>query len=126
MDSLYWTQQQLRRFDSTCFSAEQRINTARTLQEVIQATNVSIPPEIRALRNGSQAYRKMMAGAERKLESLVSQQLETMTNATLDVAETLFARCMSRDWQALRGRFAKVLQQAEFKARKILHQKRSA
>lgn len=125
MDSLFWIQQQLRRFDSTCSAAEQRINSARTLQEVVHATQVSTPPEIRALKNSSQAHRKMLATAERKLDALVSQQLEAMEKGTLDIAETLFARCMARDWQILRGHFGRVLQQAEMKARKILCQKRS-
>lgn len=126
MDTHFWISQQLNRFDNTCSFAEQRIGRAKTMQDVVQATQVAIPPEIRAMRNSSPAYRKMLVAAERKLDAMVNAQLKTMADSSLDVVETLFARCLARDWQPLRGHFSRVFSRAEREARQILHKKRSS
>lgn len=126
MDSLFWMQQQVNRFDQSCATAEAQVRRAQTLADVVRAAHVVPPPELRAMRNSSIAFRKLHACAERRLAELVSAQLVQLEKATLDVAESLFARYQSRDWQVLRGAYARVLQQADRDARLLLGKKRKA
>jgi len=119
-------QQLGRRFEADCQAAESRIHLALAMADVVRAAEMVAPVELRAMKNAFPGYRRLHGAAERRLETLLREQLQAMKDATLADAETLFLRYRQQDWQALRGTHASLYQQGEHKARQLLHAKREA
>lgn len=119
-------QQLERRFEADCQAAESRIHQARTMADVVRAAEVAAPVELRAMKNAFTGYRRLRGAAERRLESLLREQLQAMKVATVDDAEALFLRYRQHDWQALRGTYASLYQRGEHEARRLLHARREA
>jgi hypothetical protein len=110
-----------RRLDGECQSAQMRVRRATTMAEVVRATSISVPPELRALRNNYPSYRQLKNAAERKLEELLDEQLKALKDGTLEQARQLFAGYQHREWQSLRGTYATLYRRGEIEARRILH-----
>jgi hypothetical protein len=113
-----------RRLDSECSTAVTRILHARTMADVVRATSVTIPPEIRAVARVQPSYRRMHATADQRLERLLTEQLAALKAASLAEAEELHAGYRRKDWQALRGAYATLYRRAEAEAQRLLHAKR--
>ena len=114
------------RLDRECSGAIMRIQRARQMAEAVRATNVTVPPEIRAVARVQPGYRRMLSSAETRLEQILKEQLEAMKSATLAEAEALFAQYRQKDWQALRGTYATLYRRGEIEGQRLLHAKRAA
>lgn len=114
------------RFEADCSAAESRILRARTMAEVVRATEVSVRPELRAMSRHYPGYRRMKSTAERRLEQLLKEQLEAMKALPLAEAEALFSRYRRQDWQSLRGTYASLYQRGDRAGQRLLHDLRGA
>ncbi|RQR65689.1 hypothetical protein DIE18_04355 [Burkholderia sp. Bp9125] len=119
-------QQLGRRFEADCQAAESRIRQAHTMADVVRTAEVVAPVELRAMKNAFPGYRRLHGAAERRLETLLHEQLQAMKAATVDGADALFLQYRQHDWQALRGTYASLYQRGEHEARRLLHARREA
>jgi hypothetical protein len=114
------------RLEADCQAAEMRIRGATSMSEVVRNTHVSVPPELRGVRNGYPGYRRMTSAAERRLEALLQEHLTTLKTGSLEEAEARFARYQHHEWQALRGTYASLYRRGEMEGRRLLHAQRQA
>lgn len=120
----FWIRQQTQRFEGNCRSAQQQINGARTLAAVVMATNVSVPPELRALRHTVPAYKIMISAAEARMKQIVEEHLKILRETeSAEACKAKFGQYVQREWQSLRGLHGHLYRLADHEGRKILHQK---
>lgn len=120
----FWMQKQLQRVETSCRTAIAQINTARDMEAVIRAANVSVPSEVRAVFKASPEHKRLRSSVTRRLEQLGSAQLGHIEQAAdYESAKEMFGRFLSREWQACRGEYGNVLVQLERKGRQLLHKK---
>lgn len=107
-------QQQIRRVDQACSSAISRLPHTRTMREAVQAAHVPIPPELRALRHTSSAYRQLQSALTARLHALLKVQLEQARHTEdLEERKRRLAHWHLHDWQYLRGPHAALFREAE-------------
>ncbi|GBG14441.1 molybdenum cofactor guanylyltransferase [Novimethylophilus kurashikiensis] len=119
-----WMRQQLAKVEGNCHSAQGRIAAARTMREVVQAMQISVPPELRSVIRSQPGMRALTAAAERRLTELLEAQLEEARKAeSTEAAKGILGRRRAQDWPYLRGTYAHIYRKADMEARRLLHTK---
>lgn len=124
-----WLHIQTSRLESQVASATQQIARATTMEAVIRASHVSIPVELRGIRNSLPSVRRLNSDVTRRLQVLLDAQLKSLEAcSTADECKNLRGRYMSQDWQSLRGLHGNLYNQADRQSHAILwaKQQRSA
>lgn len=100
---------EMRRLQTQIQSAEVRIRSARTIDEVVRAHRIAVPAWVRALLRSE--ITRLNQHAERKAEELLSAQLESLASLTGDDRKAALAR-LRPQWESLRGNFPRLATQA--------------
>lgn len=122
-----WVQQQITQIEAQSRLASSRIAQARDMRSVIQATHISVRPELRAVQNTIPGLRRMKADAEARLNVLLDEQLAAIRKAeTAEDALNLKGQYQTRHWEHLRGYYAPLYRRAQAEARAIVRKKEIA
>lgn len=109
----FWLQQQSRRAQARFSQAEQRVRLAQNMRQVLDAANVVLPAELRALKSSVPGYRQLQSAVTQRLTVLLEAQLKEL--ALLHGEEHLArrGRLISTEWCHLRGAHAPLYRRAE-------------
>lgn len=111
----------IRRFESNCSSAQQRLANHKTIPEVVRAGQVRADPIIRSMTRSLPGYRQLQTALERKLESLVDEQLAAVSaEPDIEKRKEMLGKLRHREWDALRGYHAMVWRRADSGAQRLL------
>ena len=116
----------LKRAESSIRLASTRLREARSLREVRDRSQVSLPPELRAIRHTIPGYKMLLTQAEEKALAMVKEQLEGVaryaeTGRSEEVKDKL-AQLRQREWVFLQGNFPRALSYASYEAKRIIFQ----
>lgn len=119
-----WLAIQTARLDSQLSLASQQVARAQTMADVVRASRVSIPVELRGIRNSLPGVRRLNSDVSRRLEVLLHEQLEQLKACeSVDACKNLRGQYLSREWQSLRGEHAALYTQADRLSHEILWRK---
>ncbi len=120
--SQFFVNQQVQRYEQDCQSAISQVRRAQDMWSINRATHVSAHPVIRGFKHQlAPARRRLDIEAEKRMESLLDEQLKTAEAMTdLDERKAYLGKLRIRDWQAMRGDFVRLLQKADREARRLI------
>lgn len=98
-------QQHLRRYQSDCALARQKLLRAQTVTEMVRAADVSAPAWLRSLIRREASV--LNQEAERRLDTLVDAQSKDLRMLSGEQREARLAQ-LRRDWEPLRGHFPRL------------------
>lgn len=125
----FFARQQLQRLASQAASAAVRVRTARTLREVRDWGQVSMPGYLRVEARHLPEYRRLTSACEQRAKELVEAQLkelEVVAKSELPPAERLkavkqaYGALVQRDWVFLRGEHPSILSNATRQAQSLI------
>lgn len=123
---MMWISQQQRRVESQASSNQARLRTTRTLAETVRLADVSIPAEIRFMKNSIQGLRSLNTAIERRLTELVQERLKLIeAKATAAEAKAERGRFML-ECSVLRGAFAQQYRLADSESGRLVYLKEKA
>lgn len=119
---MFYIQQESRRYESRCLSAVQLVNRAQTMWEVKRAADVIAPSILRGLQlNRQGAGRQLKSAAEAKMTDLLARQMAAAKDITdIEERQRYLGKLRANEWDALRGDFARLYQQADRAAQQLL------
>jgi hypothetical protein len=97
--------QAVQRVESEAASQAARIRYAKTIEEVVRSADVSVPAEVRFMRNSIRGLRSLESAAERRIEELLKPRLEEITAATTSTEAKALRGRLLQDCGRLRGNF---------------------
>lgn len=119
-----WVQQQITQIEAHCRTASARIAQARDMRTVVQATHISVRPELRAISKTIPGLRRVKDDAVAKLNKLLDSHLDEIRKAESQAAaEKIAGRYRMRDWDNLRGWYAQVYVRADSESKRIIRRK---
>ena len=120
----FFTAEKSRKFESDCSLARSRVRRAETVLDVVRASRVHEPSELRGMHLGSSAKSLLASDIDRKLGEITDAQLaELELTKSADECKAMFGRFMMQEWQHLRGPFASQYRKVDGKGHRILFQK---
>jgi len=124
-NTAFFITQAVQRYEQDCRGALVKLDQAQTMWDVKRAAHVVAPSILRGMHIPRAGGRQqLMQAAERKLQSLLDAQLEKARS--LPDAETRKAylgQLRLKDWEALRGEFARLHRKADMEGRRIVAMK---
>ncbi len=106
--------------ESDARRARAQVFCARTIDEVVRASQVRIPGHLHALTRSLPEIRSLHSSTTQRLEALVEGQLKDIEKLPAEARKEALARLKNRDWSLLRGDHASVLSRALRRADQIL------
>lgn len=116
----------VQRVESDATSQIARVNQARTIEEVVRAADVSVPAEIRFMRNSIPGLRRLESAAERRLDDLIKGRLNLITDAESATAAKAKRGRLLQDCSMLRGKFARQYGFADRESQRLVYLKERA
>lgn len=124
MDFLVHLQRQAAALDQQCRRQARQVAGAKTLQAAVRLAEISIRPELRALRHGLPGLRLLRQTVEQRLKELLDALLKDLAaQPTLEAAKDFYGRLMARECHHLRGEYAQLYRFVEREGQRILHKK---
>ncbi|NCQ52269.1 hypothetical protein GW796_10390 [archaeon] len=117
----FWIEQQIKRVETSCYSAQANIRNTKTMKQVKQCVDISIPSEIQFMKNSIHGLRTLKIVAENQMNEILEQQLSKIKEQTTpEDAKLLVSQYLTNDWQFLRGDYSEIYRKADFESHKIL------
>jgi hypothetical protein len=118
----FFVNQQVSRYEQDCQSAIAQVRRARDMWSVNRATHVTAHPVIRGYAHQlAPAKRRLAVEAEKRMEHLLDEQLKQAAAMTdIDERKAFIGKLRARDWNALRGDFARLCHKADIEGRRLL------
>jgi len=125
----FFARQQLQRLASQAASAAVRVRTARTLREVRDWGQVSMPGYLRVQARHLAEYRRLSSACEQRAKEIVDanlKELEVLAKSELPPAERLkelkqaYGTLVQRHWVFLRGEHPSILSNATRQAQSLI------
>jgi hypothetical protein len=118
--------QQSERVESSARSNAAMARSARTMEEAVRLACVSIPAEIRFMKNSMPGLRSLNHAIEDRLRELVQQRLKTIEDKpSAEEAKSARGRFM-QECNVLRGDFAMIYRLADTESQLIVYLKTKA
>ncbi|KVP16813.1 hypothetical protein [Burkholderia ubonensis] len=118
----FFVSQQVRRYEQDCQSAIAQVRRAQDMWSVNRATHVNAHPIIRGYAHQlAPARRRLNMEAEQRMEHLLDEQLKQAAAMTdIEERKAYLGRLRARDWNALRGDYARLCHKADIEGRRLL------
>jgi hypothetical protein len=124
MQIQFFIEQQTKKVESSCSYAQSQIRNATTMQQVKQYSDISIPSEIKFLKNSIHGYRSLRVMAEKRMEDILDEQLITLSNAKTKIeAQEILANFKFNDWKFLRGDYSNLYRKGDVLSSEIIYKK---
>jgi hypothetical protein len=116
----------MQRVESEAGSQRGRVDHARTIAEVVRASEVTVPAEIRFMRNSIPALRQLESAAERRIEALINLRLNEISETPTSTEAKAKRGLLIQDCSMLRGTFARQYGFADRESRRRVYLKEQA
>lgn len=123
MSVQFLIEQESRKYESSCMSAIPLVRRAKTMWDVIRATQVPVPSLLRGLHRYSRvgAHQQLTRAAEQQLGALLTAQLKAAAEIPdLTERKAFIGRLRQQEWRALQGYVPHVYRKAEMEGQRLL------
>jgi len=122
----FWVQQQLRRVESSADLQRANVARAHRLADVVRLANLTVPPELRYMKNSIPGVRRLRSAIETRLETLIKARLETISAAATPEDALQERGRFMLECDVLRGEFAQQYRFADTESQRRVHERKSA
>lgn len=120
----YWIEQETRLFETDCYLAIRKIQSAKDMKQVKIASQVYAPHAVKYLQHTLPEYKRMCLAAEHKMEELGQVQIKHLKSInTKEEAIQELGKLKANDWQNLRGEYAHIYRKLERMAESFICKK---
>lgn len=115
----------IRQAEASVRAAQQQIFRSSTIAELVRAKTVSLPAELRAIKNNIPGYSALTHQSEDKARQIIKENVKQLARAYQDHGADVFrqqvARMQSGDWALLRGNFPRAWHEAQKEISRLEH-----
>lgn len=122
----FWVQQQLRRVESSADMQRANVARAHRLADVVRLANLTVPPELRYMKNSIPGIRRLRSAVETRLETLIKARLEAISAAATPEEALQESGRFMLECNVLRGDFAQQYRFADTESQRRVHARKSA
>jgi hypothetical protein len=115
--------QLVQRVEADAASQAARIAHARTLEEVVRFADISIPSQIRFMRNSIRGLRSLETTAERRIEEMIKVRLDKIAAANSAVEAKAERGRFIQECSRLRGTYSRQYGHADRESQRLVYLK---
>lgn len=115
--------QRVQRVESDAANSQARLAYAKTIADVVRCADISVPAEVRFMRNSIRGLRSLEASAERRIEDIINDRLTQIADASTWADAKAERGRFIQECNVLRGKYSRQYGHADRESQRLVYAK---